>query len=209
MVTRYASAPRTERPRRRRGFRLVVVPRFVGTIGSRRAAVHADRVVPVRQPSCTGHGGSEGGDGEIVSAHCQSPTVGLQTTSYVGRAAARQPGHRRVRAAPAPRPRTGAAGGCRVPDAASVRRRDRGVRRSARSAPFTPGPGAPRLGAWGGHRVGVACPEGLELLPFYENLAERQLLRQVPVSHSLPFYRKHTFSSVCCGARAAAPSHTR
>ena len=26
------------------------------------------------------------------------------------------------------------------------------------------------------HRVGVAFPEGLELLPFYENLAERQLL---------------------------------
>ena len=27
-----------------------------------------------------------------------------------------------------------------------------------------------------GHRVGVAFPEGLELLPFYENLAEGQLL---------------------------------
>ena len=30
--------------------------------------------------------------------------------------------------------------------------------------------------AVGGHRVGVAFPEGLELLPFYENLAEGQLL---------------------------------
>ena len=60
------------------------------------------------------------------------------------------------------------------------------------------------------HRVGVAFPEGLKLLPFYENLAKRQLLPFY--AHSLlppftllrpfgHFYRltQHTnFSSACC-----------
>ena len=37
------------------------------------------------------------------------------------------------------------------------------------------------------HRVGVAFPEGLKLLPFYENLAKRQLLPFYAHSLSVTF----------------------
>ena len=39
----------------------------------------------------------------------------------------------------------------------------------------------------GVHRVGVAFPEGLKLLPFYENLAKRQLLPFYAHSLSVTF----------------------
>ena len=40
---------------------------------------------------------------------------------------------------------------------------------------------------FGIHRVGVAFPEGLKLLPFYENLAKRQLLPFYAHSLSVTF----------------------